>query len=243
MLDTGAGHTMSAFNYNDHYERGGWNRDKNYHVRYFRSLSKVHALPADSPAAKSALDLGCGRGDFSEGLASIGYGDVVGIDLSSRAIELCEKSPSRGTNNHYIQADFFQHDFGGRTFDFILAIGFSPFNTSNFGQVDRTLQRLRCLVHPSGSVTILVPSSGRSGGSSWYSWNAGEIEYVRQLALRYYEVIEMHFFISVSRPRWPVLTYNRFSNHLIRFLCWATGKRVELCIVLRSPKLTTPGGL
>ena len=222
--------------YNDYYGRGGWNRDNRYPLRYFKSLSKISAMPTDSLMTKSALDLGCGLGEFSECLAATGFEDVVVIDISSKAIELCENSPSKSTRTHYIHNDFFQHDFGDRKFDFILAIGFSLFSSSNFQQVDRTLQRLRNLVHPGSLITVTVPSNGQSGGKSWYSWSVNEIEHVRQLALRYFENVEMHFFIRIARPRWPVFRYGRFINSLLRFVCWATGQRVVLCIALRSPK-------
>jgi SAM-dependent methyltransferase len=232
-----AGYKLSEINYyNAYYERGGWNRDIQYPFRYFKSLSKISALPTDPATTKSALDLGCGLGEFTEGLAAIGYGDVVGIDMSSKSIEMCEKSRLKSKRTHYVHTDFFQHDFGDRKFDFILAIGFSPFSSSNFQQVDRTLQRLRSLVHPSSSITVTVPSNGQSGGKSWYSWNVDEIESVRQLALRYYKIVKIHFFTRVARPRWPVLRFGRFSNHFIRFICWATGRRVVLCIVLQSPR-------
>lgn len=165
---------MSASQYNAYYERGGWNRDSQYPFRYFKSLSKISALPTDPTTTKSALDLGCGLGEFTEGLVAIGYGDVVGIDMSSKSIEMCEKSRLKSKRTHYVHTDFFQHDFGDRKFDFILAIGFSPFSSSNFQQVDRTLQRLRSLVHPSSSITVTVPSNGQSGGKSWYSWNVNE---------------------------------------------------------------------
>jgi len=230
-----AGHKIGVFNYDDYYANGGWNRDNKYQFRYFRSLTKVHALPTDSLATKTALDLGCGLGEFTEGLAATGFEEVVGIDMSSKAIELCEYNPIKSNHTHYIQADFFQHDFGDRKFDFIFATGFSSFNSSDFRQVDRTLQRLRSLVHPSSSITVCVPNNGQSGGKSWCSWNFDEIESVRLLALRYFELVEVHFFTRVARPRWPVFRFNRFINHLIRFICWATGNSVVLCIVLRSP--------
>ena len=223
--------------YDDFYEHGGWKRDSQYPFRYIRSLSKIFALPTEPSTTKSALDLGCGLGEFSECLAATGFEDVVGIDNSSKAIELCNKNTSKSKRTHFIRTDFFQYDFGDRKFDFILAVGFSPFNSSNFQKVDRTLQRLRSLVHPSSSIAVTVPNNGHSGGGSWYSWNADEIESFQQLALRYYENVEMYFFTRVARPRWPVFRFNRFINYLLRFICWVTRNRVILCIVLRSPKV------
>ncbi len=236
-LNSKAAHKMSEIHYyNDYYERGGWKRDSQYPFRYFKSLSKVSALPTNPSTTKSALDLGCGLGEFTECLAATGFEEVIGIDFSNKAIELCKKNPSKSKCTHYFHNDFFQHNFGDRKFDFICAIGFSPFSSSNFRQVERTLQRLRSLVHSSSSITVTVPSNGQSGGKSWYSWNVNEIEHFRQLAFRYFKNVEMHFFTRIARPRWPVFKFSRFSSLFLRFICWATDNRVVLCIVLQSPR-------
>jgi SAM-dependent methyltransferase len=223
--------------YDEYYAQGGWKRDGQYPFRYIRSLSKILALPTEPSLTKSALDLGCGLGEFSESLAAAGFEEVVGIDVSSKAIELCKKNPSKSKRTHYIRTDFFRHDFGNRKFDFIFATGFSPFNSANFPEVERTLQRLRNLIHSKSSIAVCVPNSGRSGGKTWYSWNVNEIEHVRQLALRYYTKVEMYFFTRVARPRWPVFRYNRFINYLIKLVCWITNQNVVLCMVLRSDPL------
>jgi len=73
---------------------------------------------------------------------AIEFEEVVGIVISSKAIELCNKNPSKSKRTHYIHSDFYHHDFMDRKFDFISATGFSPFNSSNFQRVDRTMQRL-----------------------------------------------------------------------------------------------------
>ena len=228
---------MTKLTYDEYYARGGWKRDVQYPFRYIKSLSKIFALPTNPSTTKSALDIGCGLGEFSESLAATGFDEVVGIDISSKAIELCEKNPSKSKRTHYIHSDFFQHNFGDRKFDFIFATGFSPFNSSNFRQIDRTLQRLKSLVHSNSSIALCVPNNGRSGGKSWYSWNMNEIEHVRQLALRYYENVDMHFFTRVARPRWPVFRFSRFINYLVRLVCRVTNQSVVLCIVLRSGSL------
>ena len=225
---------VTKLNYNEYYAHGGWKRDRQYPLRYFKSLSKIFALPTDHTATKTALDLGCGLGEFSESLAATGFDEVVGIDISSKAIELCKKNPSKSKRTHYIRTDFFQHNFGNRKFDFIFATGFSPFNSSNFRQIDRILKRLKSLVHSNSSIALCVPNNGRSGGKSWYSWNMNEIEHVRQLALRYYENVDIHFFTRVARPRWPVFRFSRFINYLVRLVCRVTNQSVVLCIVLRS---------
>ena len=227
---------MSASQYNAYYERGGWIRDSQYPYRYIRNLSNISALPTDPAAKKSALDLGCGLGEFSECLAETGFEEVVGIDLSSKAIELCENNPSKSKHTHYIQADFFRHNFRDQKFDFILAAGFSPFNTSNIQQIDRTLQQLKSLVHSNSSIAVTVPTNGRSGNKSWYYWDVNEIEHIRMLALQYFENVKMHFFTRIARPRWPVFKFSRFNYFLLRLICSLTNKNVVLTIVLQSPR-------
>ena len=232
----------SGHSYDDFYERGGWKRDRQYPFRVFRNLSRIHALPNDSLVTKSALDLGCGRGEFSEALAETGFGDVLGMDSSSKAIEISQGNPSKSTRTRYIFADFFQYDFENQKFNFILALGFSPFNTSDFRQIERILQRLRGLLNPSGSIAICIPNNGRSGGASWYCWGANEVETVQQLANRYFECVEMHHFTRIAGPRWPVFRFNRLINYFLGLLCRLTGKGVVLGIILRSPKEPNENG-
>ena len=45
-----------------------------------------------------ALDIGCGEGFYSLYLASLGF-DVVGIDLSDRAVELARQNAKRAGLN------------------------------------------------------------------------------------------------------------------------------------------------
>ena len=226
----------SGHNYDDFYEGGGWKRDRQYPFRVFKNLSRIRALPNEPFMTKSALDLGCGRGEFSEALAEIGFGEVLGMDLSSKAIEISERNPTRSTRTHYVQADFFQYNFEDKKFNFILALGFSPFNSSDFRPVEGILQRLRDLLNPSGSIAICIPSNGRSGGTSWYCWDANQVETVQQLANRYFDCVETYHFTRIARPRWPVFRFNSLINYFLGLLCRATGKSVVFDMLLRSPK-------
>jgi hypothetical protein len=63
-----------------------------------------------------------------------------------------------------------------------------------------------------------------------------EIEHIRMLALQYYENVEMHFFIRIARPQWPVFKFSRFNYYLLRLICSVTNKNVVLSIVLQSPR-------
>jgi 2-polyprenyl-3-methyl-5-hydroxy-6-metoxy-1,4-benzoquinol methylase len=232
----------SIDNYNEFYERGGWNRDSQYPSRILRNLARVHALPLEPFLTKSALDLGCGRGEFSEALAEKGFGDVLGMDVSSKAIEISERNLSRNPATRYVLADFFQYDFGSQKFNFILALGFSPFNTSDFVQIERLLRRLRELLSPGGSIAICVPNNGCSGGTSWHCWDANEVAAVQQLASRYFGCVETHQFSRIAGSRWPVFRYNKLINCILALLCRMTGRGAMLGIVLRSPREPNKNG-
>jgi predicted TPR repeat methyltransferase len=52
----------------------------------------VERLVAAQPGAGPVLDVGCGTGLVGRRLQAAGFGDVVGIDLSARSLELAEET-------------------------------------------------------------------------------------------------------------------------------------------------------
>lgn len=71
----------------------------------------------------SALDIGCGTGNYSVYLASAGFQEVLGVDFSAKAIEIARARVFKlRANVSFQQADVLELSacLGGKTFDFIL---------------------------------------------------------------------------------------------------------------------------
>jgi 2-polyprenyl-3-methyl-5-hydroxy-6-metoxy-1,4-benzoquinol methylase len=70
----------------------------------------------------SALDVGCGTGNYTLYLAAEGFSPVVGIDFSEKAIRLASQRVKDGDGITFIQGDVLQleHIVGAAKFDFIL---------------------------------------------------------------------------------------------------------------------------
>jgi len=49
--------------------------------------------------------------------------------------------------------------------------------------------------------------------------------------------VELHFFMRIARPSWPVFKFSRFINYLVQLVCWVTNQNVVRCMFLRADPL------
>lgn len=80
--------------------------------------AQFDAVAAERPLGR-ALDLGCGRGQYTVELARRGW-DAVGLDYVPRAIEAAKERPTTAT---FVVGDVTALDAGLGTFDFFLDAG------------------------------------------------------------------------------------------------------------------------
>ena len=93
------------------------------------------------------LDIGCGSGALLESLASRGYSDLCGVDITP---------PARSNNFRFetCDLDYFRLDHEAETFDLLLAIEVIE-HIENPGL---WLQEVRRLLKPNGSILISTPN-------------------------------------------------------------------------------------
>jgi cyclopropane fatty-acyl-phospholipid synthase-like methyltransferase len=107
------------------------------------------------------LDVGCGTGEHALLAASLGH-EAVGVDLSTRAIELAKtKAIRRGVEARFVVADALHLvDLGGQ-FDTVLDCGL--FHVLNDGERERYVDSLSDVVPPSGRYHMLCFSDRQPG--------------------------------------------------------------------------------
>ncbi len=93
-------------------EQEGWNHNSHYHNFLLKQL------PSQS---ETALDIGCGTGEFSRLLAKRAD-KVIAIDLSPNMIEVAKQRSQQYTNIDFQVADVFQWEFPQEQFDAIVSI-------------------------------------------------------------------------------------------------------------------------
>lgn len=106
---------------------------------------------------KFVLDAGCGYGRFAAICASHGA-EVVGIDLSTYSIHVCQRKLCIHNNAHFFQADIFDLPFREGTFDLILSIGVLH-HTPN---CEMSFRKLCRLLKPGGRIAIYIYGKGES---------------------------------------------------------------------------------
>jgi ubiquinone/menaquinone biosynthesis C-methylase UbiE len=98
------------------------------------------------------LDIACGTGDWLKVASTIGL-DVAGIDISTRAIEVCRKRMPSG-EFHVGQAESLP--FSDSCFDMVTCLG----SLEHFLDQPAALLEMKRVVKPDGRLVILVPNAG-----------------------------------------------------------------------------------
>jgi SAM-dependent methyltransferase len=123
--------------------------------RYFRSIDKLSKVEKKliSMCYGTILDIGCGTGNYIPALEK--KGEVIGIDISPKVIDVAEKM---GINNCFV-ADIFSYDESHK-FDTITMFE----NNLGMGEtIDRTkklLRKMSNLLNENGQILIIL--SGRA---------------------------------------------------------------------------------
>lgn len=128
---------------------GGWNHNNHYHDFLLRHM------PAH---CASALDVGCGAGDFARLLAQ--HADhVLGIDLSAEMLRRAREQSAAFPNVEYRQADVMTDALPPAAYDCIASIA-----TLHHMALGEVLPRLKAALKPGGVLLVLDLFNARSIG-------------------------------------------------------------------------------
>lgn len=117
-------------------------------ARYYRNL----AQKINIQAGEKLLDIACGTGNWLKEAASFGA-DIHGIDISARAVEICQKRfPGRA-----IEVGIAENlPFPDACFDTISCLG----SLEHFLDQPKAIQEMIRVAKPTAQFLILVPNSG-----------------------------------------------------------------------------------
>jgi SAM-dependent methyltransferase len=105
-------------------------------------------------ADREVLEIACGHGRVSRGLARLGASSVVGVDLSAAMLAKAAEAEAREPLGiTYLQADAASADLlAGRTFDAVLC----SFGLSDIDDLDGTLATVRRVLRPGGVFAFCI---------------------------------------------------------------------------------------
>lgn len=118
----------------------GWDHNNHYHRCLLKQLSAQ---------CETALEIGCGTGEFSRLLAHR-VEKVVAIDLSSNMIEVAKQRSRQLSNIDFQVADVLQWEIPPEQFDVIVSIA-----TLHHLPVESLLPNLKAALKPGGKLVVL----------------------------------------------------------------------------------------
>jgi SAM-dependent methyltransferase len=121
-------------------DTGAWSHNSHYHAYLLRRLP---------PRIDSALEIGCGAGEFSRLLARRAR-QVTALDLSPEMVRLARERSARYPNIHYVVADATTWDISRDTYDCVATIA-----TLHHLPLKPTLTRMRDALRPGGTLLVL----------------------------------------------------------------------------------------
>jgi SAM-dependent methyltransferase len=113
---------------------------------------KAVARRLGDPQGKQVLDIACGTGDWLAYFEERG-GQISGIDISERAVEVCN---SRFDKGEFVVGPAEELPFDDSHFDLITCMG----SLEHFVDPDAALQEMRRVAKPDAKFLILVPNAG-----------------------------------------------------------------------------------
>lgn len=118
-----------------------------------RPQPAIARLASDGGFAGTVLDAGCGSGENTLLVASLGL-PVLGVDVAETALALARtKAGDRGIAVEFAQADALQLEPLGRTFDTVLDSGL--FHTFDAAERTRYVASLASVTEPGGTLYVL----------------------------------------------------------------------------------------
>ena len=122
-----------------------------------RPQSAVVRLASEGKFAGAVLDVGCGTGENTLHLASLGL-SVLGVDVAETALSIAlEKADLRGIKVDFAAVDAFQLERLGRRFDTVLDCGL--FHTFNASERTGYVSSLASVTNRDGTLFVLCFSS------------------------------------------------------------------------------------
>lgn len=122
------------------HDQDGWDHNNHYHSFLLKQLPTQ---------CKTALDIGCGTGEFSR-LLSKRVEQVVAIDLSPIMVEVAKQRSAGFLNIAFEVADVLQWELPAKQFDVIVSIA-----TLHHVPVENLLSKLVAALRPGGKLVIL----------------------------------------------------------------------------------------
>ena len=139
-MDAATARTRADFDRLAAHDTGTWSHNSHYHAYLLRRLPT---------RIDSALEIGCGAGEFSRLLARRAR-RVTALDLSPEMVRLARERSSSYPNIEYIVADATAWDISPRTYDCAATIA-----TLHHLPLEPTLTRLRDALRPGGTLLVL----------------------------------------------------------------------------------------
>jgi ubiquinone/menaquinone biosynthesis C-methylase UbiE len=135
-----ASRIASDFDHLAAFDGGRWDHNRHYHPLLLRSL----------PARReSALEIGCGTGDFARALARH-FERVTAIDLSPEMVRRARELSRGVAHVEFTQADVSSCDLPPESFDCIASIA-----TLHHLPLEDTLKKMRGALRPGGVLLVL----------------------------------------------------------------------------------------
>ena len=122
------------------FDTDGWDHNRHYHPYLMKHV------PSN---CRQALEIGCGSGSFAR-LLSCKAERVLGLDLSSKMIEIARERSVEYSNIEYRVTDVMGWDFPEETFDCIVSIA-----TLHHLPFIRTLQKVKTGLKDNGVLMVL----------------------------------------------------------------------------------------
>jgi SAM-dependent methyltransferase len=139
-MDAQTARTRADFDRLAALDTGAWSHNSHYHVYLLRHLP---------PRLDSALEIGCGSGEFTRLLARRAR-RVTALDLSPEMVRVARERSAACPNIDYFVADTTKRDISPDTYDCIATIA-----TLHHLPLEPTLTRLRDALRPGGTLLVL----------------------------------------------------------------------------------------
>ncbi len=139
-MDVQSARTRADFDRLAALDTGRWSHNSHYHSYLLRRLP---------PRMDSALEIGCGTGEFTRLLARRAR-RVTAIDLSPEMVRVARERSTACANIEYIVADATAWDISPNTYDCVATIA-----TLHHLPLEPTLTRMRDALRPGGTLLVL----------------------------------------------------------------------------------------